>query len=158
MDEISKEMEEAVKEESESRTEADSLSAEEIEEAAKDSARLEKITESMGEWLTFSDYYKKWVVRLGIIGLIVSIIFAVAGVLLIIGKPISIKIAYLAIGLSIAQIIFQIIIMSMDEESGMIASFTNIGAYFMLFLDIILLVIILASDKSFFDQHEMIEV
>ena len=113
--------------------------------------------DSVGDIMHFSDYYKKWIARIGIIGTIVSLIFAVAGVILIIGKPYAVKLAYVALGLSFASLFFQIVIMSLDKDSGIVAGMSNFGSYFSIFVNIILLVVILASDKSYFQQHEIIE-
>jgi len=122
-----------------------------------ESAAVEKIFGSMSNMLNFSDYYLKWIVRLGIIGTIVALIYLMAGIFLVMGKPFALKLSYIALGLSIAFMIFQIVIMSMDKEGGMISRMsTNVSAYFMIFANIILLIIIKASDGSYFYQDEII--
>ena len=153
--EISKELDKAIEEQRQIELEKDSLNSESDSTSRQETAeRLENLGESMSQIWKFSDYYKKWIVRIGYIGLIVSMFYAIAGVLLIMGKRIAIKISYGAIGLSLAAVIFQIVILSMDEESGMLAGMGNLGAFFMIFVNVILLVVLLASDKSFFYEME----
>lgn len=155
--EITRELEEAVEEQKKETASEDSLDTRNAEDTINANDRTEsfkQIRDSMGKMLNFSDYYKKWIVRIGYIGVFVSIFYAIAGVLLVMGRQISIKITYLAIGLSLSALFFQIIVLAMDDESGMIAGMTNIGAYFMIFVNILVLVVILASDKSYFYQTE----
>jgi len=53
---------------------------------------------------------------------------------------------------STVSVIFQIVIITMDKESGMAAKAGNITNYFVIFVNIILFIIIMASDKSYFDE------
>ncbi len=160
--EITRGIEEVANEEQKRQQRADTLDASSAEKTDADSLvrneRIDGVLKSVGDMMHFSDYYKKWIVRIGILGTIVSLIYAIAGVILIIGKPFAVNLAYGAIGLSFASLLLQIVILSMDKESGMIANMSNMGAYFMIFVNVILLVIIVASDKSYFYQQEITEV
>ncbi len=120
-------------------------------------AMMEGLFGSVGNIMTFSDYYKVWIVRLGIIGLIASVLYALAGLLLIIGKSFSLNLVYGAIAVSLLSVIFQIVIITMDKESGLAAKSTNIGNYFMIMVNVVLLIIVLASDKSYFHEFDVIE-
>lgn len=117
-------------------------------------AMFEGMFGSVSNILTFSDYYKKWIVRLGIIGLIASIIYGVAGLLLLMGKKFAVKSAIGAIIISTLSVIFQIIIISADIESGFAAKAGNFTSYFVIFVNIILFIVIMASDKSYFNEVE----
>jgi len=118
-------------------------------------AAIESMFGSLDKVLVFSDYYKTWIVRLGIIGLIASIFYFIAGLLLIMGKSISLNLTYGAIAISLCSVIFQIVIISLDKESGFAAKTGNFTNYFMLLVNIILIVIVLASDKSYFHQFNI---
>ena len=52
------------------------------------------------------------------------------------------------------SVIFQIIIISMDKESGFAAKAGNVTNYFVIFANVILFIIIMASDKSYFVEVE----
>ncbi len=122
-----------------------------------DLERVEKVKDTVLTMFEVSDYYKKWIVRLGIIGAIAALFYCIAGILLVMGKRFALQVVYVAIGVSIVSLIFQVIILSLDKETGVISSFSNFGNYFMIFVNIILLVIILASDRSYFYKHEIFE-
>lgn len=123
---------------------------------SSDIATFENVFGKFDNMLVFSDYYKTWIVRLGIIGLIASIIYLAAGLLLIMGKSYSINVTYGAIAFSLFSVIFQIIILALDKESGFVAKTGNFTNYFMVLINVILIVIVLASDKSFFYEQEVI--
>lgn len=126
----------------------------------KDSSDIEAFEGMFGKFdkmLVFSDYYKTWIVRLGILGLIASVIFVVSGLLLIMGKPVALNVTYGAIAFSLFSVIFQIVIMALDKESGFMAKTGNFANYFMVLVNVILIVIVLASDKSYFYEQEIIE-
>lgn len=139
----------------------DSISSAMGKDLEMDSASLntiENVFGSLDEMMVFSDYYKKWIVRLGYLGLGVAIIYFLAGFFLVIGKPYSLKLTYVALGLSLAFMIFQIVIFSMDKEGGMVSRWSaTFGSYFMIFINIVLLLIVATANKTFFYQHEIIQ-
>jgi len=119
---------------------------------------IESVFGSMDKLLVFSDYYKKWIVILGKIGVVISALYLLGGLLLVIGQKYAIKSSYIALGLSTLFMIFQIIIMSYDSQGGAISRWSiNFGAYFMIALNVIILIIIAASDKTYFYQKNIIE-
>jgi len=119
---------------------------------------IESVFGSMDKLLVFSDYYKKWIVILGKIGVVISALDLLGGLLLVIGQKYAIKSSYIALGLSTLFMIFQIIIMSYDSQGGAISRWRiNFGAYFMIALNVIILIIIAASDKTYFYQKNIIE-
>jgi len=117
-------------------------------------AMFEGMFGSVSNLLTFSDYYKKWIVRLGIIGLLASILYGIAGLILIMGKKYGVKLALAALIVSTLSVIFQIVIISADKESGFAAKAGNITNYLVIFVNIILFIIVMASDKTYFNDIE----
>jgi len=157
--EISKELGRAKEDRSEASSDIDSLSSgveKEYEPLSEEDsagiAMFEDVFGSIDNILTFSDYYKKWIVRLGIIGLIASIFYAIAGLIIIMGKKYGAKVCIAALIASTISVIFQIVIISMDKESGFAAKAGNVTNYFVILVNIILFIIIMASDKSYFDE------
>ncbi len=160
-DEISKELGRANEDLASEEDNNDSLSTEVIRDyeplSSEDSAGIamfEGVFGSLDNMLTFSDYYKRWIVRLGIIGLIASVFYAIAGLLIIMGKKYGAKLCIAALVASTASVIFQIVIITFDKESGFAAKAGNLTNYLVIFTNIILFIIIMASDKSYFNQVE----
>ena len=122
-----------------------------------DTMGLSQLTESFSQMIHVSDYMKKWMVRLGYMGIVVSLIYFFGGLFLLIKKHFSLRLAYGSIGLSIVFAVFKSIINTMDDSSGLLSVFGNFGNYWSIFIDIILLVIIVASDKSAYEAYEMID-
>ncbi len=138
--------------------EQDSVLQNRMEQDSMVTAMFEKYFGSMEKMMVFTDYYKKWIVRLGIIGTLIALLYFLAGILLTLGKPIALKLTYIALLTNLAFMIFQIIIMSMDKEGGMLSKMSvNLGSYFTIFLDLVLLVIVFAVDKSFFYRSKEIQ-
>lgn len=111
---------------------------------------MSELLENMTDMLHVSEYSKKWMVRFGYIGIFVSIIYLLGGVFLLIKQWFSIRLVISALGLSIAFAIFQMVIMSMDDGGGIVSTFSSIGYTLSIIIDIILLVIVIASDKTYF--------
>lgn len=153
LDEVTREMEEDFEKEKRSAIK-DTLEDGTIVIDSSELKQIETVENMVSGMFNVSDYYKKWVFRFGIIGSIVAIIYFLAGLLMVMGKSYSLKFVYGALALSMASLIFQIIIFSMDKEGGMLSTFGNIGAFINIFVNIVLLVIVLASDKSYFDPIE----
>lgn len=118
---------------------------------------LDDLFESMAEMIQISDYSKKWMVRFGYIGIFVSIIYMIGGFFMLIKKPFSIKTAYGALGISIAFAIFQLVVMSFDDSTGIMTKFGSIGYIISIVIDIVLLVIIVSADKSYFTEDSIID-
>ena len=116
--------------------------------------RLDDEIETIKEMLTFSDYFKKWTVRFGYIGLVVSFISIVAGIFLFFPKQFTLKLLYFSLGLSIVVAIAQYIIMSNDDGSGVITMFSGIGSIMVGVFNVIILLIVIANDKTVFYPME----
>ena len=156
MSEISSAIEEDIEEDmSRAGIKRDTLESGEIVIDSSDYKKVENLRDMVGGIFNVSDFYKKWIPIIGIIGTVAAAIYAIAGLLLLLGKRFAVKFAYVAIAISLASAIFQIIIYSIDDSGGLIAMSSRMGSYFVIFMNVILLVIIVASDKSFFYEHEI---
>lgn len=106
---------------------------------------------TMQNSIKISDYRQTWIVRFAYIGLFIAVLFILGGIMLLGYKKYTIKIVITAIALSMVSNILQIIIYAADKDSGsIIDTFGNIGIYFSLALDILLMILILVLDKTFF--------
>ena len=135
----------------------DTLESGEIVVDSSEFKQVERVKNMVDGMFNVSDFYKKWIKIIGIVGTVAAIIYAIAGLILLLGKRYSIKVAYAAIAVSLASAIFQLIIYSVDDSSGLIAMSSRLGVYFVIIMNIILGVIIVASDKTFFEEQEFIE-
>jgi len=135
----------------------DTLDSGEIVADSSDLKKVERVADMVEGIFNVSDFYIKWIRIIGIVGTIAAIIYAIAGLLLLIGRRFAVKFAYGALGLSLASALFQLIIYSLDEGTGIISWSGKLGGYSTIFINIILIVIIVASDKSYFYEHEILE-
>lgn len=169
VDEIEREIEEDIREERieakkeyEEHSSESVKSEEEMDSSQESSSESEEMTSSEDEEshdgqeelemvkniLNVSDYYKTWMVRFGYIGIVISVLFILAGIFLMIPKKFSISLAYGVLGLSIIVGIIQYIIFSQDDSSGMVTMFSGLSVIFSVVVDFILLAVIVASDKD----------
>jgi len=108
--------------------------------------------------LNVSDYRKKWMVRFGWAGLIVALLFILGGVLLLASKKYTIQVVLGTLALSLFLAAFQVFIYSSDDSSGKwIGVGANIGIAISAFVDMILLIIVGVSDKSYFKPMQITE-
>ena len=120
-----------------------------------DSEEFGEIAESMMDMMKMSEYTQTWLVRFGYIGLVISLLYVLAGIFLINPKPFSIKLAYAALILSAVATIAQLVVLNMDEEANQLMSLGNsFSSGFGIFIDLILLVIVGSADKSRFTNPE----
>ncbi len=109
---------------------------------------FKNMAKTMKEMFYVSEFTKKWMVRFGYIGLFFSILYVFAGIFLLVKKTFSIKLAYLALALSILFSVIQAIVLSSDSSGGYISLTSGFSQIFGIIIDIILLVVILVSDKT----------
>lgn len=96
-----------------------------------------------------------WTIRLGYVGLVFSFLYIIGGLFLFIRKTFSLKLAYVALGANMVFNIFKWIVMS-GQDAGLLKMASSVGSAFSLFTCIILLIIIISSDKAYFlDQAEI---
>lgn len=111
---------------------------------------LAKTVESM---MAMSDYRIKWVMTFAYIGLFISILYFISGVMFLSSKKWVIQIALLTLSLSLIVEIFQFIIFRADSgTSTMISKFANMEIYLGMFIDMALLIVIMVLDKSYYND------
>ena len=110
--------------------------------------------ESIEKMLNLSEFTKTWIVRFGYIGIVISLLYALGGILLLTPKRFSIKVVYAALILSILFSVTQTIVLTSDSESGFIAMSKGFSQIFGIIVDIILLSVVFASDKEVYDTLE----
>lgn len=136
--------------------ETDSLSTSDSTFTASDSIGTDmgegitNMAEGIKDIFNMSDYAIKWTIRFGYIGLFLSLLYIFGGVFLMVKRKFSIKLAYTALLASIVFSIVQTLVMNADPTNNFVSQMSSLGYLFGMFLDLILLVVILACDKSAF--------
>lgn len=119
----------------------------------RDSSNKVNVKATLEEAMKFSPYRIKWMERFGYIGLAVAILFIIAGVLFLTSRKFTIPFALVVLAISLLVGIFELFVYKADFESGTaITKFSDIGIYWSIFVDIILLVTIMVLDKSYFNN------
>lgn len=95
-----------------------------------------------------SEFTKRWSVNFGYIGLFISLLYILGGIFLMSIRSFSLKLAFSAIGLSILFSIVRAIVLARGHDDGFTALSTRVSAMFAIFTDLIVLIVILISDKS----------
>jgi len=90
----------------------------------------------------------------GNIGLVMSIFYALAGLLFILTRKHALKIVTTALVVSLLFVIYQVIDTRNLEVSPIMKMGLNFNLYMGAILDVILLIIIFFSDKSFFTNNQ----
>lgn len=109
-----------------------------------------EMIQNMEKMFYMSDFQKTWIVRLGYIGFIPSLIYIVGGLFLLIKRRFSIKLACSALILSALFSVIRTVVLLKDASIGFIAMSSSFGMIFGVIMDVILLIIILASDRSYY--------
>jgi len=123
-------------------------------EEKDDTENVEKGVEMIKSMLNVSDYYKKWIVIFGYVGIVVSLLSLVAGIFFMTPKRFSLPLAYASLVVSLIAAIAQYVVLSKDDSSGMITMFSGLGMIMVALVNIVLLVVIFANDKSIFYPEE----
>lgn len=110
---------------------------------------FEKMTKSFDTMFNMSEFSRKWTVRFGYMGIFVSAIYFIGGIFLLVIKRFSIKLAVGALALSIIFSIVRTLVMNNDPDPNLLMGMAyNFSLIFGTVINIILLIIVLASDKS----------
>lgn len=105
-----------------------------------------------------SDYRKSWTIKFGWIGVLFSILFVVGGILMLIKSKITIPFIITILSTSMAFGLFQFFIYKADVESGnLVAMSSKFGIFFGLGIDVILLIVFMVVDKSYFAEEKYSE-
>ncbi len=124
----------------------------------KDSNNNVDVKETIGKIVLISPYRIKWMKNFAYIGVIISILFIVSGVFFLVKKEYTIKLSISVLAISLVLGILQFIVFSADTDSGKaISFFSNIGIYFGIFVDVLLLICIMVLDKSYYNQTPVAE-
>lgn len=106
--------------------------------------------------LYMSDFTKTWMIRFGYLGLIMGLLYIIGGVFLLILKPFSVNLAYGVLILSIIFSVIQALTLSGDASRGIVALTAGFSHAFGIIIDIVLIVVILASDKTAYQgNHDL---
>lgn len=132
---------------------SDSSNAEDTISDAKDTSNrdMKSVKDMFGSMLDLQESTIKKMIAFGYIGLIFSFLLVLGGVFLLIKKSFSIKLAYAVLG---ANMLFSLTrwVMLSGEGGTLLALGNSLGAAFSIFTCIILVVVIVSSDKSHYEE------
>lgn len=94
------------------------------------------------------DWFENWAFTIGVISLAIAVLYCIAGIALLMANEVSLPIFYTALALSMLWESFRIIIFSQTEAPLLIMQIPLSGMS--LLIDLILLVIVLAAEKTSF--------
>lgn len=114
-----------------------------------------KINSKIEKAFQIPDNTKIWMVRFAYLGIFFSLVYLLGGIFLIVKKAFSIKLAYVALILSILFSIAQFMVYSNDSPDSLITLSTGFSKFFGVLLDIILLIVVLVSDKDAYRFDEI---
>ena len=113
-----------------------------------DAEAFKSIAEGMDEIFKVSEFAKTWTVRFGYIGLFVATLYILSGVFLLLKRSFSIQLVYVALATSIVFSGIQTLVLASDPSGGLISKSAGFGNIFGIIVDIILVVVIIAIDKT----------
>jgi Na+-translocating ferredoxin:NAD+ oxidoreductase RnfD subunit len=133
----------------------DSLERNSIYISDKDTLRTEELDgfktimkDTVSGMVSFSDHYKRWVVIFGYIGIILSLLYIVGGIFLMVIRKFSIMIAYSALIAYITFGIVQMVVLSLGSNGGLVGISIIFDNLFGVFLDVGILIAVIACDKT----------
>lgn len=106
------------------------------------------IATTLYDFLDVSEFTLKWFVRFGYIGLLFSILKMVGGTFLMIKRPFSYVLAISILILSFGFNIIQFMIFGSDFTAGLLSLLVGYSQLFFAIFNLILIIIVLASDKT----------
>jgi len=116
------------------------------------------VESTMKDQFYISEYRSTWMKRFAYIGLLISILFLVGGIMLMAGKKYVIPIVLTVLSLSLAANLFEIIVFAADKETGnFMGKITIIGTYLSLAIDVFLLILVMVLEKAFFNPQTIVE-
>ncbi len=111
----------------------------------------ENIYGAFDELMNFPEWFKTWSPAIGAVSLLVAGFYLFAGVLMLMTKPIAIRLCYAAISFSILWAIALSVIFSMSESTMLVAQLP--GNVISIVIDIVLLIVVLSANKDVFYKH-----
>ena len=118
---------------------------------------MQNAQESLTKMLHLSAYSKTWIVRFGYLGLFSSIFYIIAGIFLMFKFRFSPMLAVAALSISMLVAITQMVVLALDNGGGMMMMSKNASLIFGIVIDLVLLVVILASDRSAYKTQTKVE-
>lgn len=118
-----------------------------------DAEAFKNIAEGMTEIFKVSEFAKTWTVRFGYIGLFVATLYILSGVFLLLKRSFSIQLVYIALVTSIVFSGIQSLVLASDPSGGLISKTAGFGNIFGIIVDIVLVVVIVAIDKTTYLNH-----
>lgn len=110
---------------------------------------VKRLTEGFGTVFQMSEFSRVWTVRFGMIGLLVSIVYFLAGIFMMMIKKWSINLASAALLLSIAFEIIRTLVLNSDPDANSLFSMGyGISLIVSTIINVILLIVLHASDKT----------
>lgn len=105
-----------------------------------------------------SEYRKTWTKRFAMISLVISILFIIGGIFLLTKNKITVPFIITTLASSMAFGLFQYFIFKADEASGsLIATTGKFEVIFSIVVDVILLIVFMVLDKSYFTEEKFTE-
>ncbi|WP_444897051.1 hypothetical protein [Microbulbifer sp. SSSA005] len=119
----------------------------------KQKTDMSQMFEGIEEQFEHPEWYKSWAAVLGLISLVVAALYLLSGILLLMAKQFSIRIFYVAIGVSVIWAIVQAIIYSQADSSMLMAAQIP-SSISSVVIDIILLVVVFIGSKEAFSTEQ----
>ncbi len=116
----------------------------------KDTTQNKSFEETIESMIELSEETIELTITYAYIGLIIYLIYTLSGILLMVRTRVSIPLAIGILIISIAFVLIQSFVLTEHYGSGLIARFAKGGYYFGILLDVIILIIILAGNKSYY--------
>ena len=108
--------------------------------------------------IEISDYRKKWTITFGWIGAVFSVLFMIGGLLLFYKSKFTVPFIITLLSTSMAFGFFQFMIFKADVSSGnLIKLGSKFEVLFAIALDVILLIVFMAIDKSYLSEEKYTE-
>ena len=119
----------------------------------RDSNQVIDLAKTVESMMKMSDYRKKWIKTFAYVGMFIALLFIISGILFLSSKKWVIQFALLTLSISMISGIFQFIIYRADSgTSTMISKFSNFEIYGSIFIDIVLLIVIMVMDKTYYND------
>ncbi len=117
---------------------------------------FDELGKQFDDVFSVSEYTKKWTVRFAYLGLISAVLYILGGIFLIARTSFSIPLVYLALVISIVLAVAQMIILSSDPSSSLFTIWAKYAPIFSIIFDVTLLIIVLSSDKKAYSNEPII--
>jgi len=119
-----------------------------------DSEGKVNLESTMKSFMKISDYRKSWMIKFGYISILLCSLFLISGLLLLNKHKLTIPLSLLTLSLGIAFAIFKLMIYGQDTDTGKFLSMgEDIGNYFGIFYYIILLIVLLVCDRTYYNME-----